>query len=367
MFVSSEVQTTQADRDEVATESECIFYKNVIHPRVMTKAEELDKRMRYTLKFANIGHKKMKRMTFLPTRQKGNKNKNVLHVATISATAALNAYEIDTKLVYLRSRNVLDKIREIHPNVTIASQRFKNSVSIKFHNNKNNDDQNNNNSRFRNTIDVKLFHNAMLHITGPVEGNQIVDVLVYVCKILSVIGGTPEGSVKALNFEVQMINTNFWIGSRINKSALHNACREAGLCSWNPGQGKHPALQIRILCENRYTYVNDTLAIFVFSTGVVIITGVKCPDELRMAFMNITKIINANWQKVAIQDDYTLMDSDTDIKADDLLLLFDDPDKDKDKDNDKDVDSDGDSDEEEEEDRSKRSLRRAKKARIAPA
>jgi TATA-box binding protein (TBP) (component of TFIID and TFIIIB) len=162
---------------------------------------------------------------------------------------------------------------------------------------------------------VKLFKNGSLQLTGCVSVENFVEVLMIVCEelrkvravlelprmnkmILKPFVGSPQNLdvSKVKNIKIRMINSNFYIGFRVNRDQLYQL-----LLSENVDCRYEPCVHA---CVNlKYYHMNkDRVSIFVFESGAVIITGGKTQEHINGAYEFITKKLFDNYKKIVKTD-----------------------------------------------------------------
>ena len=174
------------------------------------------------------------------------------------------------------------------------------------------------------TINLKLFLNGSIQMTGCKNLRGCIDVLDILCNELKIIKGvlevTPEYKIipkvlvtdsdavdisKIKNILIRMINSGFYIGFEINREKLYEILlRENIDCIFEP---------IVHACVNiKYNYKNlERISIFVFETGNIIITGAKTKDQIIEAYKFITKKIYKNYNKIVINNLDKLIEEDS--------------------------------------------------------
>lgn len=98
------------------------------------------------------------------------------------------------------------------------------------------------------------------------------------------------------NFKIRMINSNFHIGFLINRENLYELLSKGGIrCSFEPC--------IHACVNIKYNYKNkDTISIFVFESGSIVITGAKSKNHIVDAYKFITKVLYENYDNIVKND-----------------------------------------------------------------
>ena len=142
---------------------------------------------------------------------------------------------------------------------------------------------------------IKVFSNGRLHITGVTSMLEAADVCKFTCDLLnntlgSVIGGD---KVSALDLKICMINTNFALNHGINIIKLKDYFKpfEKITCNYTPDT--YPGLKIK------FTHANmNKSSIFIFSSGQIVITGVKLLTDINDVYSTLMDIIISNFESI---------------------------------------------------------------------
>ena len=93
------------------------------------------------------------------------------------------------------------------------------------------------------------------------------------------------------DFNIRMINSNFYSGVLVDRSNLCNLLREIGVkCIYEPCT--HACVNIKYECKN------DVISIFVFESGSIIITGAKKVEDIDKSFQFIIDLLYTNFYKI---------------------------------------------------------------------
>lgn len=168
----------------------------------------------------------------------------------------------------------------------------------------------------KNDVNVKIFQNGSIHMTGCKGDNNFYDIMSILCTELSKIKGVYNPTTDKIlpitfaedpeiikmdniqNVKIRMINTNFSIGFKIDrdklyKSILTSKTDEDVSCTFEPCA--HAGVNIK------YNYKNKSIvSIFVFESGSIIITGAKKANHIIKAYEYITKHIYENYNLVIL-------------------------------------------------------------------
>jgi len=139
---------------------------------------------------------------------------------------------------------------------------------------------------------VKVFSNGRLHITGVTSMIEASEVCMFTCDILNkTMGSITGGKVEPIDLRICMINTNFAINHGINIIKLKNILQnqEKYTCSYTPDT--YPGLKIKYTHE----YSKNISSIFIFSSGQVVITGVKLLIDINDVYDSLLDIISNNF------------------------------------------------------------------------
>lgn len=169
-------------------------------------------------------------------------------------------------------------------------------------------------------INVKLFTNGSLQMTGCKSIDDVEDVLQKLFSCLRVKKAIinphnpnsiiekpfvedPEQLVlnKIYDFRISMINSNFDIKFEIDREKLYPLLLNDGYyCSYDPN--------IHACVNIKYTYPNDTnktISVFVFESGSIIITGANTCDHIIKAYGFINKYLLKHYKDIVKNDTLT--------------------------------------------------------------
>lgn len=159
-------------------------------------------------------------------------------------------------------------------------------------------------------INVKIFKNGAIQMTGCKAMEDFYHALDTVCREIKKKKAVYDKQTKTIiakyfitnydtvdtekvrNFKVVMINSNFKVGFLIDREKLHGLMIKSGVRS---------ILEPNIhACVNiKYNYKNkDTISIFVFESGSIIITGAKTESHIIEAYKFITKVLFENYDTI---------------------------------------------------------------------
>ena len=162
-----------------------------------------------------------------------------------------------------------------------------------------------------NIINVKIFKNGSIQMTGCKSIQGCINVLKIVCKDFSVVKAIidPETISKVIlkpfidkpsemnidriyDFKVCMINSGFNIGFKIDREELYSILTEQQIeCTCN--LDSHACVNIKYNYKNR-----KKVSIFVFASGAVIITGSNNCNHIIEAYEFITMMLVDNYQRI---------------------------------------------------------------------
>lgn len=161
-------------------------------------------------------------------------------------------------------------------------------------------------------INVKIFLNGSIQMTGCNDLNNCIDVLNTLCiecikvkgiledeKINEIHFATKPENLdisKVQNIQIRMINCNFKLGFKINRNKLYEILLSQNIeCIFEP---------IVHACVNiKYNYKNtNKISIFVFESGSIIITGAKNKDHIIAAYQFITTKLFQTYNKIVISN-----------------------------------------------------------------
>lgn len=163
-------------------------------------------------------------------------------------------------------------------------------------------------------INVKLFKNGSIQMTGCKDLSNFVDALTTLClklkknkaiydrvtnKIIKKpFVNNPENMdpSKVYNIKIRMINSNFHIGFLINREKLFEVLKVLKMnCTYEPCI--HACVNIKYVHKGK-----DIISIFVFESGSIIITGAKNKDHIVDSYKFITKLLHDNYDIVVKND-----------------------------------------------------------------
>lgn len=171
-------------------------------------------------------------------------------------------------------------------------------------------------------VNVKVFKNGAIQMTGCKSFKNCVDAVTILCNELqknkaiydkqerkiirkyfvnnpdniSSLGNDFKITCVTLDdvdvFKIRMINSNFRVGFLINRETLYSLLTKMEIrCTFEPCI--HACVNIKFNYKNK-----DTISIFVFESGSIIITGAKTKDHIVEAHKFITKILYENYYNI---------------------------------------------------------------------
>jgi TATA-box binding protein (TBP) (component of TFIID and TFIIIB) len=196
------------------------------------------------------------------------------------------------------------------------------------------------NNAKRNFLNIKLFQNGSIQITGCKEMEDCYNVLDRLMSILKKgktfnIGEGNMTNIKYVenpddlivsNISIDMINSNFKLNYKIDRETLFTILKENHRkhtretdigyveCKYSPNH--HACVNIKYIYDGAENGGDEKkISIFVFQTGSIIITGAKNIQHIILAYKFIMKIIEKYFKQIRV----VVLKPD-DIKSD--LLLF---------------------------------------------
>lgn len=159
-------------------------------------------------------------------------------------------------------------------------------------------------------INVKLFRNGSVQMTGCKtikDCNIVLNKLV--SKLSEVYGKIENGKIvdvkfvddiekiNITDFKIDMINSNFSVDYDINRESLYNILLEKKVtCRYEPCI--HACVNIKYKPQGS----NQTVSIFVFQSGSIIITGAKNNYHITKAYEYINRILRENYTNILKKD-----------------------------------------------------------------
>jgi TATA-box binding protein (TBP) (component of TFIID and TFIIIB) len=155
-------------------------------------------------------------------------------------------------------------------------------------------------------INTKLFTNGSVQMTGCKSLRDCDAVLSKLVERLKEVHTTEDGEEKRLvenvdnlkvsGFKVDMINSNFRVGYRVHREALHGIVRKMDIhSSFKPDI--HACVNIKYPVD-----ADKRISVFVFESGQIIITGAKNGQHIHGAYNFITKLLEDNKAVVRKKD-----------------------------------------------------------------
>jgi TATA-box binding protein (TBP) (component of TFIID and TFIIIB) len=202
----------------------------------------------------------------------------------------------------------------IKPKKKASTKVFYNQVTILMRPTKN---------KNRNYMNIKLFQNGSLQITGCKDMTDFYDVVDCLMKILTkpnkvvqaqtgeikyfTYATNPE-KVSLSNVSVSMINSDYKLGYKIDRFSLYSILKNVHhMRSDDKDIGyvecKHATNRGRSCVDIKHSYDADhKTSIFVFHTGAIIITGVKSLPQIIEAYKYITNILKRYHNQIKVVD-----------------------------------------------------------------
>ena len=250
--------------------------------------------------------KKIKEVIKVKTKKEKKKGNNFYNqVSLIFSTARLMGIDENTLSKKDRNKNINVKLfinGSIHmtgckhfDNITkVLKIIFERIIKVKSYYNK--DKKQFELIRFANTYDPKEVKEKKKIYQ---EKNKKIHQDKFLTKIyeelkLGVVDKLTLDDVK--RFKIGMINTNFNIGFKVNREVLCKKMAEAGI-SVNFESISHASVDSKI----NIPYLNKKISIFVFESGSITIAGSKSYDQIRYGFNFINKFILENYYNLYVK------------------------------------------------------------------
>jgi TATA-box binding protein (TBP) (component of TFIID and TFIIIB) len=166
-------------------------------------------------------------------------------------------------------------------------------------------------------LNIKVFKNGAIQMTGIKTMEEMMDGLTKVsnelvkkkailvqknmCPVPFVEDISKVTVDKIHNYSIRMINSDFAIGFLIDRTKLYNILQENNIkCIYEPCT--HAGVNIK------YNYTEtDTVSIFVFESGSIIITGAKSRDHIVKSHKFILKLLFENYKNIVKIDTDTFL------------------------------------------------------------
>lgn len=168
-------------------------------------------------------------------------------------------------------------------------------------------------SKKENPVNVKLFINGSVQMTGCIVIDHAIDALEKILSELQNVKAIVDYKTKkmidqpfakdlsvlkmdkVLKFRVDMINSNFVVPFKIDRPKLYNVLESDGyVCEYDPE---------RHACVNlKYTHPEKDITILIFEGGSIIITGVKTCPQIKYGYEFINKYLLSHLQEIVKND-----------------------------------------------------------------
>jgi TATA-box binding protein (TBP) (component of TFIID and TFIIIB) len=175
------------------------------------------------------------------------------------------------------------------------------------------------NNPLRNFLNIKVFKNGSLHVTGCKDIADFYNVITTLIKILKAGKNIKKDDnivhvkfvenpleIGIFDVKIRMINSNFRVNYKIDRKKLIKILKknhgistrdkDIGFveCKYKP-TGRHSCVNIK------YDYdEGNKPSIFVFQTGAIIITGAKNLQQIIAAYLFIIKILDKYYDEIKI-------------------------------------------------------------------
>ena len=159
-------------------------------------------------------------------------------------------------------------------------------------------------------VNVKVFKNGAIQMTGCKSIDDFEFALTTICselikkkavynktdKVIQkkyfVANFTNTDPTKISNLKIRMINSNFNVGFLIDREKLYELLIKSNIrCIYEPCI--HACVNIKYLYKGK-----ETISVFVFESGSIIITGAKTKNHIVESYKFITKILFENYDKI---------------------------------------------------------------------
>jgi TATA-box binding protein (TBP) (component of TFIID and TFIIIB) len=161
-----------------------------------------------------------------------------------------------------------------------------------------------------NDINIKIFNNGSVQMTGCKSIDDVIEVLHTLCNEMHEIRGLVDVTqskilpkpfvtqlenmevTKAKDLNIRMINSNFHIGFEIDRDALYNILTESGYeTRYEPTV--HACVVIKYNYRDR-----KKVSVFVFASGSVIITGANSCNQIKESYDFIHAKLYENYKDI---------------------------------------------------------------------
>jgi len=238
-----------------------------------------------------------------------NTNINIINIEKyfqLNLNDILTIKNNDEKIkTLLPIKNKKKRIRKIENKKDVTKNYFYNQITIETRINHNND--------IINKINMKLFKNGSIQMSGCKSVNDINIVLNKLIIRLKEIKAIRENNkiieknfisnldVNVIDFKIDMINTNYKVNIQIDREKLYNL-----LLAKKIKASYEPCIRACIIIK----YVpsienidNKEVSIFIFQKGNIIITGARCRNHILSSYNYINHIILNHVNDIIKKDD----------------------------------------------------------------
>jgi TATA-box binding protein (TBP) (component of TFIID and TFIIIB) len=164
-------------------------------------------------------------------------------------------------------------------------------------------------SKLDKLINIKLFTNGSIQMTGCKSVDNVVDVIDKIFSQLKIIRGVIDKQTMTIvdkpfvndmnklsldfveHITIGMINSNFKYPNKIDRLKLFNLLTSESIeCKYDPSN--HACVNIKHHC------VDKTISIFVFEKGPIVITGAKNCEHILSGYNFINRYLLTNHKKI---------------------------------------------------------------------
>lgn len=227
-----------------------------------------------------------------------------------------------------KGTNLKKRFVRVNGKKQASTRRFDNSITIKY-----NIKNNFNNEESLNTLNIKVFKNGKIQMTGVKSediGKKAIDSIIGLIKEYQ--GKITESDKKIVDnleclenrdFCIHLINSDFKVNMELRRDLLANLLMEKYACTCSYEPCIYPGVKIqyfmnknnrdlpleeqgRCMCEPSCNGKGDgfttssckKITISIFQSGCILITGVTLIDHIKVGYEYISKIIKKNEEAI---------------------------------------------------------------------
>jgi TATA-box binding protein (TBP) (component of TFIID and TFIIIB) len=204
--------------------------------------------------------------------EKAKANGHFVNVSTITLICVLNIDNVDLKhfVNEFKHENVHIKVPPVKTGTTKMKKTFYNQITLNY--------------RDISNKSIKLFSNGKLQITGLTSFFECDIVLKKITGWLNDVFKTTN--IAVTNAYVGMLNINFSVQNTIDLQGLNRVLNSFDnvMAVYNPET--YPAINVKLQKSDEFTFASkgNSVSLFVFGTGNIVVTGTKSLEQAMFAY-----------------------------------------------------------------------------------